>query len=173
MGLLATGDPIREERNMQAEHKDILSFLFWANFAAFAAHVMDETVMAGGLVAFVQRHFWSGFMMGDFAVANAVWLIAIAVSNVLYDWLGTRLAVVSMAFVWERCFNGLFHVGATLYFREYCPGLLTSALFFVVLYLICRYGVQRGQMRWAAVWGGAVPALTFETVFVSSMWWTH
>ena len=158
---------------MQTEKTDMLTFLFWANFAAFAAHVMDETVMAGGLVAFVQRHFWSGFKIGDFAVANTVWLIAIAVSNILYDWLGTRLAVVPMAFVWERCFNGLFHIGSTLYLNEYCPGLLTSALFFVILYLICRYGVLRGHMRRVAFWASALPAIVFETLFVSSMWWAH
>jgi hypothetical protein len=158
---------------MQTEKDDALSLLFWANFAAFAMHVMDETVMAGGLVAFVQRHFWAGFRTGDFAVANAVWLIVIAISNISYDWLGKRLAVVPMAFVWERCFNGLFHMGSTLYLNEYCPGLLTSVLFFVILYLICRFGVLRGYMRWAAFWGSAIPAFVFETVFVSSMWWAH
>ena len=158
---------------MPTEKNPTLTFLFWANCAAFAVHVMDETVMAGGLVAFVQRHFWSGFRMGDFAVANAAWLIAIAAGNVLYDWLGARLAFIPMAFVWERCFNGLFHVGATFCLNEYCPGLLTSVLFFVIVYLICRYGVLQGHMRWVSFWGSALPALAFETVFVSSMWWAH
>ncbi len=158
---------------MQTEKDPTLTLLFWANFAAFALHVMDETVMAGGLVAFVQRHFWAGFRLGDFAVANAVWLIAIATANVLYDWQGKWLAVIPMAFVWERCLNALFHVGSTLWLNEYSPGLVTSLLFFVILYLICRHGLLRGHMRPAAFWGSAVPAFVFEATFVSSMWWAH
>lgn len=158
---------------METERSDALSCLFWANFAAFALHVMDETVMAGGLVTFVQRHFWSGFGIDDFAVANTVWLIAIAISNILYDWLGNRVAVIPMAFVWERCFNALFHVGTTFWLNEYCPGAVSSVLFLVILYFICRYGVLRGHMRWAAFGGSAIPAFVFETVFVSSMWWAH
>jgi hypothetical protein len=158
---------------MERETNDILTFLFWANFAAFALHIMDETIMAGGLVAFIQRHFWSGFRIGDFAVANGVWLVVIAISNVLYDWQGKWLAVVPMAFVWERCFNALFHVVSTFWLKEYSPGLATGVLFFVILYLIARYGLLRGHMRPAAFWGSAVPALVFETTFVSSMWWAH
>ncbi len=158
---------------MQGEKRDSLSLLFWANFAAFAMHVMDETVMAGGLVGFIQRHFWSGFHLADFAVANGFWLTMIALANVLYDWRGGRFVVVPMAFAWERCFNGVFHVGSTFWLHEYCPGLVTSVLFFALLYLICRFGVLRGQLRRTLFWGSAIPALVFEAVFVSSMWWAH
>ena len=158
---------------MEREKNDTLTFLFWANFAAFAMHVMDETAMAGGLVSFIQRHFWSGFRIGDFAVANGVWLIVIAISNLLYDWQGKWLAVVPMAFVWERCFNALFHVGSTFYLNEYSPGLVTGVLCFVILYLVVRFGLLRGHMRPAAFWGSAIPAFVFETTFVSSMWWAH
>ncbi len=158
---------------MQTEKSDTLAFLFWTNFAAFAVHCMDETVMAGGLVAFIQRHFWPGFAMTDFFNANMIWLILIAISNLLYDWRGRRFAFIPMAFVWERCFNALFHVGSTFWFKEYCPGLVTGVLFFVILYLICRYEVLKGHMRWAALGGSAVPAFVFETAFVSSMWWAH
>ena len=158
---------------MKTEKSDILTFLFWSNFAAFAVHVMDEAFMAGGLVAFVQRHFWAGFKTGDFAVANAVWLIAIAVGNILYDWLGERVVFVPLAFVWERCFNGLFHVGSSFYFNEYCPGLLTSLVFFVILYLICRYGVLSGHVRKAVFFASGIAAAIFEIAFASSMWWAH
>ncbi len=41
---------------MRTEKDDILTFLFWANFAAFSLHVLDETLMAGGFVAGVQVH---------------------------------------------------------------------------------------------------------------------
>ena len=158
---------------MTREKNDILTFLFWSNFAAFTAHLLDETMMAGGFVAFIQRHFWAGFATNDFFTANAVWLTLIAVSNLLYDWLGKRVAFIPMAFVWERVFNAFFHIGSALYFKEYSPGLATSGLFLVILYLVFRYGVLRGHAHWAAFLGSGVAALVFETVFVSSMWWSH
>lgn len=158
---------------MKAEKNDILTFLFWSNFAAFAMHCLDETVMGGGLVDFIRRHFWSGFMMADFFNANAIWLIAIAMASLLYDWRGNRLAVIPLFFVWERCLNAIFHVGSTFYFKEYCPGLVTGALFFPILYLVGRYGVLRGHVRWAAFFGSGIAAAIFEITFVSSMWWAH
>ena len=158
---------------MRIEKSNTLAILFWANFLAFGAHVLDETFMAGGFVAFIQRHFWSGFQLNDFFTANAIWLVLIAISNLLYNLLGNRVAAVPMAFVWERLFNGLFHFGSAAYFKEYSPGLLTSAFFFAIIYLMIRYSVQKGQMRMSAFFGSAVPALVFETVFVSSMWWAH
>ena len=75
---------------MKTEKNDILTFLLWANFAAFAMHIMDETLMAGGFVPFIQRHFWNGFAWTDFFTANAVWLILIGVSNILYDLLSCQ-----------------------------------------------------------------------------------
>jgi hypothetical protein len=161
---------------MKPTKSEILTFLFWANFAAFAMHVMDETMMAGGFVPFIQRHFWSGFAWGDFAVANAVWLILIAISNIVYDWLGNKYAFIAgipLAFLWERCFNAFFHIGSTFYYNEYSPGLITGLLFFVILYLIARYGVLRGHLRWVTFLVSAIPALIFETLFVSSIWWAH
>lgn len=163
-------------RNMKTDKSDILTFLFWSNFAVFTLHVMDETIMVGGFVSFIQRHFWSGFALGDFAVANGVWLILIGISNILYDWLGNRftfIAAFPMAFLWERCFNAFFHIGSAFCFNEYSPGLVTSVLFFVILYLIGRYVVLRGHMRWVTFFVSGIPAIIFETLFVSSMWWAH
>jgi len=154
----------------------MLTFLFWANFAAFTAHLLDETLMAGGFVAFVQRHFWPGFTITDFFQANAIWLLLIALSNILYDWLGDRydfISAIPLAFVWERCFNAAAHMILSVYSNEYSPGLVTSLLFFVILYLICRFVVLKDQMRWKIFFVSAVPALVFEIVFVSSMCWAH
>jgi hypothetical protein len=161
---------------MKTEENHILTFLFWANFAAFIVHLLDETLMGGGFVPFVQSHFWTGFLMGDFVFANALWLILIALSNILYDWLGNRFAFISafpMFFLWERCFNAFAHIGLSFHFNEYCPGLVSSVLFFVIFYLIFRFIVLRGHMRWSVFLISGTPAFIFETVFVSSMWWAH
>jgi len=108
---------------MRTEKNDTLTFLFWSNFAALTAHVLDETLMRGGFAAFIQRRFWPGFTVTDFFIANAIWLTLIAISNILYDRLGNRFAVIPTAFIWERFFNAFFHVGSTFYFKEFSRGL--------------------------------------------------
>jgi hypothetical protein len=163
----------RWRKYMRTERNDTLTFLFWSNLAAFTAHLLDETLMAGGLPASIQRHFLFEFKMSDFFDANAYWLILIAISNLLYDWKGNRLAAIPMAFVWERSFNALLHIGLTCYFKEYSPGLVTGVLFFVILYLTYRYGVLRGHVRRAAFFGSGIVAAVFEITFASSMWWAH
>ena len=167
---------LKRKISMKTEKNDILTFLLWANFAAFAMHIMDETLMGGGFVPFIQRHFWNGFAWTDFFTANAVWFILIGVSNLLYDLLGNRFALIPaipLAFLWERVFNAFFHIGTTFCFKEYSPGLVTSVLFFVILYLVGRFVVLRGHISWSLFFVSSIPALIFETVFISSMWWAH
>jgi hypothetical protein len=137
---------------------------------------VEETELQGGLVVFVQKYFWSGFKLIDFFQANAIWLIVIAVSNILYDLLGDSrkfIVAIPMIFVWERCFNALSHVFLTFYCNEYCPGLFTGLIFFIILYFVIRFVVLKGQMRLAVFFVSAIPALIFESIFVSSMWWAH
>ncbi len=35
-----------------------LSFLFWAVFASYVVHIIDERLIGGGFVAKVQEHWW-------------------------------------------------------------------------------------------------------------------
>jgi hypothetical protein len=156
-----------------AEKSDVLTFLFWSNFAFFVVHLIDEALMVGGFVPFIQRHFWSGFAARDFFDANAIWLLLIGISNILYDVLGRKAAVIPMAFIWERAYNALFHIGSTLYFKEYSPGLVSGMVFFVILYLVCRYGLLRKKVSAVAFFISGAVALVFELVFLSSMWWAH
>lgn len=161
---------------MGNKRSDILTFLFWANFAAFTMHLLDETLMGGGFVPFIQMHFWSGFLITDFVLANTIWLILIAISNLSYDFLGNRFAMIAaipLFFVWERVFNALFHIYSSFDLNVYSPGLVTSGLFFVILYLICRYGLLKGDIPKVAFFGSGIVAAIFEIVFVSSMWWAH
>lgn len=158
---------------MATEKSDALTFLFWSNFAFFVVHLIDEALMAGGFVPFIQRHFWSGFATRDFFDANAVWLVLIGISNILYDVLGKKAAVIPMTLIWERVFNALFHVGSTLYFKEYSPGLVSGMVFFVILYLVCHHGLLRKKVSMFAFLVSGAAALVFESVFLSSMWWAH
>jgi hypothetical protein len=38
-----------------------LSFLFWAVFASYVIHIVDETLIGGGFVAKVREHWWPSY----------------------------------------------------------------------------------------------------------------
>jgi hypothetical protein len=38
-----------------------LSFLFWAVFASYVIHIVDETQIGGGFVAKVREHWWPSY----------------------------------------------------------------------------------------------------------------
>ena len=156
---------------MSIEANDFLTFLFWGNFAAFCIHVLDETLMGGGFVVGVQTHFWPTYTAKKFFLLNAVFLILIALSNILYDWQGNSLILLPIVWVWERSLNGLWHIGWTVMFKEYSPGLVTSGLFFVMLYFSYRYGVQKGPIEQIVFFGGAMIAIIIEVLLLSSLWW--
>jgi hypothetical protein len=158
---------------MKAERNDVLSILLWGNFIVFCIHLLDETLMNSGFVIFIQHHFWSGFKISDFFIANAVWLLLIGLSNTLYDIFGKWIAILPLAFLWERCFNGIFHLGSTIYFQEYSPGCVSSCIFFVLLYFTFRFVVHKGYLNWVPLFVSGLAALIFEGIFISSMWWAH
>jgi hypothetical protein len=162
-----------DEIIMKNEKSDILTFLFWGNFSAFSLHVLDETLMGGGFVAGVQLHFWPAYTATKFFTVNASLLVFIAISNLLYDWQGSRFALIPMVWVWERSLNGLWHIGWTFFFKEYSPGLVTSGMFFVILYLSYRFGVLKGHMQKASFFGAAAIGALLEILLLSSLWWAQ
>ena len=158
---------------MKIKYNDILSILFWGNFAAFCIHVLDETLMAGGFVAGVQTHFWPTYNGIRFFGTNTFFVIIIAASNVLYDWKGERFIILPIIWVWERTLNGIWHIGWTIYFKEYSPGLVTSCLFFMIFYLLFRYGVQKGNIKYKIFWIGGIIATVLEVLLLSTLWWVQ
>jgi hypothetical protein len=47
--------------------------------------------------------------------------------------------ILPLAWVIERACNGVWHVGWAIRFREYSPGLVSSILMWMNLYLVLRY----------------------------------
>ena len=101
--------------------------------AALALHVAEETP---GFAAWARRNTWPGYRDRDFAVINVGGLAMTALSGVavrraprLYGaWYA---GVVAQQFLW----NPVFHLGTTIAYREYSPGLVTALTLFPPLWL--------------------------------------
>lgn len=123
-----------------------LSLLFWAFLASYVVHILDEALLNGGFVRWIADNFWPTYSTRMFFWFNAAALGAIAASNVLFDSLGGRWVILPLIWVAGFATHALtVHVYWTVRRNTYSPGLLTSALYVIVFYLVVRYGVG-GQL---------------------------
>jgi hypothetical protein len=73
-----------------------LDVLSWAVLAAYVVHLLDETLINGGFVAWVRTNFWPGYTMGMFFWFNAGAVGLVAAGNVAFDLFGGHLVVLPL-----------------------------------------------------------------------------
>jgi len=119
-----------------------LSLLFWAFFASYVVHILDETLLNGGFVKWVVDNFWPTYRMRMFFWFNAGAIAAVAISNLLFDSLGGHWVILPLILVTGFVTHAVtFHLYWTIRRNTYSPGLLTSLLYVIVFYLLIRYAV--------------------------------
>jgi hypothetical protein len=119
-----------------------LSLLFWALLASYLVHILDEALLNGGFVQWIADNFWPTYTWRMFFWFNAGAIVAIAISNLLFDSLGGHWVILPL--IWLAGFvthAATVHVYWTIRRNTYSPGLLTSLLYVIVFYLVIRYGL--------------------------------
>ena len=134
----------------------ILHLLFWALLASYVAHLLDETMMNGGFVSWVQTSFWPGYTTRMFFWFNAGAIAGIALSNLVFDAFGGHWVILPLLWVSGFVVHGVtVHIFWTVRRRDYSPGLVTSVLYWTVGYLVAKYGYAAGLISGADFWVGA------------------
>ena len=100
--------------------------------AALALHVAEE---APGFAAWARRNTWAGYRDRDFVAINAAGLATTALAGAAVARRPALFApwyagIVSQQFLW----NPVFHVGTTIAYGEYSPGLVTALTLFPPLW---------------------------------------
>ncbi len=117
-----------------------LSILFWAFFAAYIVHLLDETILNGGFVQWVVDNFWPTYTLRMFFWFNAAAVGLIALGNVLFDSLGGHWVILPLVWVAGFASHSLtVHLYWTFRRETYSPGLVSSSLYLVLFYLVARY----------------------------------
>jgi hypothetical protein len=120
----------------------LLSLLFWAFFASYVVHILDETLLGGGFVQWIVDNFWPTYTMRMFFWFNAGAIVAIATSNILFDSLGGHWVILPLIFLAGFVTHVVtVHVYWTIRRNTYSPGLLTSLLYLIIFYLVIRDGL--------------------------------
>jgi len=119
-----------------------LSILFWAFFATYVVHILDETLLNGGFVKWISDNFWPAYNVRMFFWFNAAFIVAVATSNILFDIFGGHWVVLPLIFVAGFVTHVLtVHLYWTIRLNSYSPGLVTSLLYLVIFYLLIKNGV--------------------------------
>ena len=120
----------------------VLSLLFWALLGSYIVHILDEALLNGGFVPWIQDNFWPSYTWRMFFWFNAGAIAAIATSNLLFDSLGGHWVILPL--IWLAGFvthAATVHVYWTIRRNTYSPGLVSSLLYVIVFYLVIRYGL--------------------------------
>jgi hypothetical protein len=129
-----------------------LVYSFWFLVAAYVVHVIDESLLGGSFVEKVRQHWWPEYSWTKFFWFNTGYFALMIASIVVYDFIGGAWVILPLAWSIERSCNGFWHVWWSAYFREYSPGLVTSILFWIELYFVCRYRPASPPLTTQVLW---------------------
>lgn len=116
-----------------------LIFSFWFMVLIYVVHVLDESLMGGSFVEKIRQHWWPEYSWIKFFWFNTGYFVIMIASVVTFDLRRGPWVVLPLAWTIERFGNACWHLWWTIHFREYSPGLLTSVLMLMNVYLLVRY----------------------------------
>ena len=123
-----------------------LNVLFWVMEAAYLIHCLDETVAGSGFVKMVKRDFWPEYSNKKFFWFNTGLHLINIFGIILYEIFGGAWVIFPMSISWLFVTNGLWHVLGTAISKEYSPGLVTSPLYWIIMYFMIRYSLLQGDI---------------------------
>jgi hypothetical protein len=153
-----------------------LNVLFWGMEAAYLIHCLDETIAGGGFVSMVKGKFWPEYSARKFFWFNTGLHVINVVGIILYEILGGAWVIFPLSISWLFVTNGLWHVMGTVMFKEYSPGLMTSPLYWIIMYFIIRYSLLPGNILLShfiisVVIGTVLTILMIGQLFVMKRLW--
>lgn len=132
-----------------------MDILLWMFLAAFIVHLIDETAVNGGFIAWIRSNFWPTYTAQMNFWFNTGFILAIAASNVLYEVFGGHWIILVLIFPSGFALHGLtVHLFWTMRQQSVSPGLPTSVLYWIMIYFFIRYGLVAGRIAAFDFWVG-------------------
>jgi len=116
-----------------------ISVLLWGYVAAYCIHIVEEYSVGVGFVAMMKKHFWPQYTARMFFGFNTMLLSALVLGLILFDILGGYWIIWPLGLAFLFVTNGIWHLLQTIVLQEYSPGLITSPIYWLIMYFIIRY----------------------------------
>ena len=136
----------------------------WLFCPAFALHVLEEWPR---FTEWARRHTSSRYTQRDYNVIHAAG-VAASLLAALIVWSFPNRPVIFMFFAFVFApgvlFNAVFHVGASVLTRSYCPGMITAVVIYLPLFaLITDLAYKEGLLGFGSLLVTLVIAGIFHT----------
>jgi hypothetical protein len=142
-----------------------LNILLWGYLIAYCIHIVEESTVGGGFVQMMKRDYWPEYDARKFFWFNTMLLSLLALGLVLYDLLGNGWLICPLSFGFLFVTNGLWHLLQTAILHEYSPGLITSPIYWVLMYFIFRFNQASGEIS-PSIWLVSIVIGVFMTLLM-------
>jgi len=124
----------------------------WLFCPAFMLHVIEEWPR---LTGWAKRHASNQFTQRDYNSIHVAGIIGSILAALIVFWFPNRtVSFLFFAFVFTPSvfFNTLFHVGASILTRTYCPGVITAVTIYLPLFaLVSELAYKEGLLSVGSV----------------------
>ena len=123
-----------------------LSVLFWGYVMAYCVHVIEEVAVGEGFIEMMRKTFYPEYSGRMFFGFNLMIFIIFVVGIVLFEIFGGIWVIWPLSFAFMFVTNGLWHLIQTIVLRKFSSGLITSPIYWILIYFITRYFLLTGEI---------------------------
>jgi hypothetical protein len=123
-----------------------LSVLFWGYVMAYCVHVIEEVAVGEGFIEMMRKTFYPEYSGQMFFGFNLMIFVMFTIGIVLFEVFGGIWVIWPLSFAFMFVTNGLWHLFQTIVLRKFSPGLITSPIYWILIYFITRYFLLTGEI---------------------------
>jgi hypothetical protein len=123
-----------------------LSILFWGFLIAYCIHIVEEAAVGEGFVKMMKETFWPEYTGRMFFGFNTMIFLVFTAGLILYEIFGGVWVIWPLSFAFMFVTNGIWHLLQTVVLKKFSPGLITSPIYWILIYFIIRYYVIPGDI---------------------------
>jgi hypothetical protein len=123
-----------------------LNLVLWGVVMAYVIHILEESILPEVFVDKVKRLYFPQYSWDNFFWFNTMLLSLNIAAVIVYESLGGWWIIFPLALACERTFNGVYHLIETIRTKKFSSGLLASTITWILIYLIVRYSLLKGEI---------------------------
>lgn len=123
-----------------------LNILFWGFVIAYLIHVIEEIAVGEGFIEMMRTTFYPEYSGKMFAGFNTMIFLVFISGIILYELFGGVWVIWPLSFAFMFVTNGIWHLLQTIITRKFSSGLITSPIYWILLYFIIRYFLLLGEI---------------------------